>query len=115
MTPGSVVLLGIVLGVALAVAGMIWNAIHLVRLGRASVPAMRLSLIGLATMPVAGGVASLLLAPRAVPLCFRRIVSRNWSGGDRDRLQGARTPLMLDRPISRRPGELGRIHSSRTP
>ena len=41
MTPGSVVLLGIVLGVALAVAGMIWNAIHLVRLGRASVPAMR--------------------------------------------------------------------------
>lgn len=74
MTPGSVVLLGIVLGVALAVAGMIWNAIHLVRLGRASVPAMRLSLIGLATMPVAGGVASLLLAPR-VPFLFVFAVS----------------------------------------
>ena len=74
MTPGSVVLLGIVLGVALAVAGMIWNAIHLVRLARASVPAMRLSLIGLATMPVAGGVASLLLAPR-VPFLFVFAVS----------------------------------------
>ena len=64
MTPGSVVLLGIVLGVALAVAGMIWNAIHLVRLGRASVPAIRVSLVGLAIMPIAGGLATLLLAPR---------------------------------------------------
>lgn len=65
MTPESVVLLGIVVGVALATAGMIWNAIHLARLGRASVSAMRLFLGGLATTPVAGGLACLLLAPRA--------------------------------------------------
>jgi hypothetical protein len=52
------------LGVTLAVTGMIWNAIHLARLGRASVLSMRLSLVGLAIMPVAGGLAALMLAPR---------------------------------------------------
>jgi hypothetical protein len=61
VTPESVAVLGIILGVALAAAGMIWNAIHL---GRASVPAIRVSLVGLAIMPIAGGLATLLLAPR---------------------------------------------------
>jgi hypothetical protein len=64
VTPDSVVLLGIVLGVALAAAGKIWNASHLVRLGRASVPAMRLYLGGFAIMPIGGGIAALMLAPR---------------------------------------------------
>jgi hypothetical protein len=64
VTPESVAVLGIIVGIALAATGMIWNAIHLVRLGRASVPAIRLSLMGLAIMPIAGGLAALLLAPR---------------------------------------------------
>ena len=64
MTLGSVVVLGIILGVALGATGIIWNAIHLVRLGRASVPATRLSLVGLAIMPIAGGLAARFLAPR---------------------------------------------------
>jgi hypothetical protein len=63
MTPGSVIVPGIIIGVALAATGMIWNAIHLVRLGRASVPAVRLYL-GFAIMPIAGGLAALMLAPR---------------------------------------------------
>jgi hypothetical protein len=64
MTPGSVIVPGIIIGVALAATGMIWNAIHLVRLGRASVPAVRLYLGGFAIMPIAGGLAALMLAPR---------------------------------------------------
>jgi hypothetical protein len=69
VTAESIVVLGIILGIVLGATGMIWNAIHLVRLGRASVPAVRLSQMGLAIMPVAGGLAAFLLAPR-VPFLF---------------------------------------------
>jgi hypothetical protein len=64
VTPESLAVLGTILGVALGATGMVWNAIHLVRLGRASAPAMRVYLVGLAIMPVAGGLAALLLAQR---------------------------------------------------
>lgn len=69
MTPETISIVGLGLGVALAVTGMSWNAVQLGRTRRPSVYATRLFMIGLGLIPLGAGLA-LILIPGVQPVLY---------------------------------------------